>query len=97
MLSTFKLYENYPNPFNPSTTIRYHLQQATHVELSIYNIQGQHIQTLVRSYQTGGDYSIQWDGKVNGITATSGVYFARLSAQGSQEANAQVQRMLLMK
>ncbi len=97
LLSTFKLYENYPNPFNPTTTIRYHMPQATYMDLSIYNVQGKRIQTLVRAYQTGGDYDVQWNGKVNGITAASGVYFARLSAEGSQGTNAQVQRMLLMK
>jgi hypothetical protein len=95
--SEFRLETNYPNPFNPSTTIRYHLQQATNVDLSIYNIQGERIQTLVRAYQTGGEYNVQWNGKVNGITAASGVYFARLSAVGSQGTNVQVQRMLLLK
>jgi len=95
--SEFRLEANYPNPFNPSTTIRYHLRQATHVDLSIYNIQGQRLQTLVRAYQVGGDYNVRWDGKVNGRTAASGVYFARLSVDGSQVTNAQVQKMLLLK
>ena len=67
------------------------------MDLSIYNIQGERIQTLVRAYQTGGEYNVQWNGKVNGITAASGVYFARLSAVGSQGTNVQVQRMLLLK
>jgi hypothetical protein len=97
VLSEFRLAANYPNPFNPNTTIRYHLPQATYVDLSIYNVQGKRIQTLIRAYQTGGDYDVQWNGKVNGITAASGVYFVRLSAQGNQGMNAQVQRMLLMK
>jgi flagellar hook assembly protein FlgD len=97
VLSEFRLSANYPNPFNPTTTIRYHLPQATYVDLSIYNVQGQRIQTLVRAYQTVGDYNVQWNGKVNGITAASGVYFARLSAQGNQGTNALVQRMLLIK
>jgi flagellar hook assembly protein FlgD len=95
--SEFRLEANYPNPFNPSTSIRYHLPQAMHVDLSIYNVQGQRIQTLVCAYQTGGDYNVQWNGKVNGITAASGVYFARLSAEGSPGTNVQVQRMLLLK
>jgi hypothetical protein len=95
--SEFRLEANYPNPFNPSTTIRYHLPQATHVDLSIYNVLGKRIQTLVRAYQAGGDYNVQWNGKVNGITAASGVYFARLSAVGIQGTNVQIQRMLLLK
>lgn len=95
--SEFRLSANYPNPFNPSTTIRYRLPQATYVDLSIYNVLGKRIQTLVRAYQTGGEYSVQWNGQVNGTTAASGVYFARLSAEGSQGTNTEVQRMLLMK
>jgi hypothetical protein len=95
--SEFRLEANYPNPFNPSTTIRYHLRQATHVDLSIYNVQGKRIQTLVQAYQTKGEYNVRWNGKVNGITAASGVYFARLSVEGNQGTNAQVQRMLLLK
>ena len=93
----FRLAANYPNPFNPVTTISYHLPQAMHVDLSIYNIQGQCIQTLVLAYQTGGDYNVQWNGKVNGITVASGVYFTRLSGEGSKGTNMQVQRMLLLK
>jgi hypothetical protein len=95
--AAFMLEPNYPNPFNPSTIIRYHLQKATHVDLSIYDVQGKRIQALVRAYQVGGDYNVQWNGKVNGITAASGVYFARLNSEGSQGVQSQVQRMLLMK
>ena len=97
LISAFKLYGNYPNPFNPSTTIRYNLQQAMPVDLSIYNIQGQRIQTLVRTYQSGGEYTVQWNGTTNGIPAASGVYFVRLSVAGIQGTNALVQRMLLLK
>jgi hypothetical protein len=97
VVSEFRLEANYPNPFNPSTTIRYQLPQATHVDLSIYNVQGKRIQTLVRAYQMRGEYNVQWNGKVNGITAASGVYFARLSVEGNRGMNAQVQRMLLLK
>ena len=95
--NVFVLEANYPNPFNPSTTIRYLLPQAAHVDLSIYNVQGQCIQTLVNAYQTGGTYSVQWNGRVNGTAAASGVYFARLNTEGRQGAQSQVQRMLLIK
>ena len=95
--SEFRLEANYPNPFNPSTTIRYQLPQAMHVDLSIYNVQGKHIQTLVQAYQTRGEYNVRWNGTVNGITAASGVYFARLSVEGSRGTKTQVQRMLLLK
>jgi len=97
MPATFYLEANYPNPFNPSTTITYHLPQAAHIDLSIYNINGVCVQTLVRGYQTVGDYHVVWKGQVNGVTAASGVYFARLNAAGSQGVQSQVQRMLLIK
>jgi hypothetical protein len=96
-LTDFRLEANYPNPFNPSTTLRYHLPEAADVELSIFNVQGMRVQTLVRAYQTGGDYEVQWDGRVNGVTAASGVYFAKLYAEGRQGTHAQVRTMLLLK
>jgi hypothetical protein len=95
-LSIF-LEANYPNPFNPSTTITYHLPQNSHVDLSVYTIHGQCIQRLVDSYQTSGTYSVQWNGKVGGTAAASGVYFARLQTERNQGAQSQVQRMLLLK
>ncbi len=95
--ASFLLEANYPNPFNPSTTLRYHLPQAAHVELSIFNAQGIRVQTLVRAYQSGGDYDVQWDGRVDGRIATSGVYFAKFYAEGSHGTYAQVRTMLLLK
>ena len=95
--NVFVLEANYPNPFNPSTIIRYHLPQAARVDLSIYNVQGQCIQTLVNAYQTGGTYFVQWNGQVKDAMAASGVYFARLNAEGSQGIQSQAQKMLLMK
>jgi hypothetical protein len=93
----FILEPNYPNPFNPSTTITYNLPQSVHVDLSIYNVQGQCIQRLVDAYQTAGVYSVQWNGQFKGTAAASGVYFARLNAEGKQGAQSQVQRMVLLK
>ena len=93
----FVLEANYPNPFNPSTTLRYNLAQAAQVDLSIYNVQGRCIQKLVDAYQTGGTYSVQWNGQVKGMAVASGVYFARLNAEGKQGAQSQVQRMVLLK
>jgi hypothetical protein len=95
--ATFYLEANYPNPFNPATTITYHLPQAAHIDLSIYNVQGICVQTLVHGYQAVGDYHVVWKGQVNGVTAASGVYFARLNAAGSQGVQSQVKRMLLLK
>jgi hypothetical protein len=68
---TFALLQNYPNPFNPSTTIRFELPKASKVNLSIYNILGQKIATLVDEFKIPGYYQIKWDAK----SMANGIYF----------------------
>jgi len=81
--SEYALMQNYPNPFNPQTTIRYHLPQADNVRLTIYNITGQRIKTLVNEKQSAGSYAVQWNGRdQNGSLAASGVYLYQLKAGG---------------
>jgi len=80
---------NYPNPFNASTNITYELPNAGHVDLDIYNIAGQHIASLVNSYQEAGVKAVNW----NGSGATSGIYFYRLTFEGQTHS----QRMTLLK
>jgi len=76
---SFALYQNYPNPFNPSTTIRYELQSASSVELSVYDITGRKIATLVNAKQNPGLHTVTWNGKKSdGTSAASGIYFYRL-------------------
>ncbi|MCB9503826.1 MAG: T9SS type A sorting domain-containing protein [Deferribacteres bacterium] len=75
-IERFVLSQNYPNPFNPTTTISYQLPQKSHVELTIYNISGQRIETLVTGQQAVGSYEYKW--RANGLP--SGVYFFRLTA-----------------
>jgi hypothetical protein len=70
----FELAQNYPNPFNPDTIIRYTLPVTCHVNLSIYNLLGQKVATLVSEKQTAGKYQVQWDASA----FASGVYFYRL-------------------
>lgn len=73
------LNQNYPNPFNPETTIGYTVGKAGHVELSIYNILGARIRTLVSDYQAEGNYSVKWRGdSETGEKVASGVYFYKL-------------------
>ncbi|MDZ7342779.1 MAG: T9SS type A sorting domain-containing protein [candidate division KSB1 bacterium] len=72
----FLLFHNYPNPFNPSTVISYQLPVSSQVELSIYNLLGQKIMTLVSEKQTAGIHKFNWDG--SGLA--SGVYLYRLEA-----------------
>ena len=79
----FELYQNYPNPFNPSTTIQYVLPKEGFVDLSIYNILGKRIITLVQKVQSSGKYSVSWSGKnEKGTNISSGIYFYVLKAGG---------------
>jgi hypothetical protein len=76
----FSLTQNFPNPFNPSTTIQYSLSNAGMVSLKVYNIVGQEEATLVNSYQEAGHYTLTFNAE-EGITSLSnGVYFYRLEA-----------------
>jgi hypothetical protein len=85
----FNLSQNYPNPFNPTTTINYQLPITNYVDLSIYNLLGQKITTLVSEKQTAGSYKVKWD--AGGFA--SGVYIYRLEAGGKMLHR----KMLLLK
>ena len=87
---TFALANNHPNPFNPTTMIRYVLPQAADVELTVYNALGQPVRTLVAAHQRAGRYAVEWD--ATGLAA--GMYFYRLQAGGEFLA---VEKMLLLK
>jgi len=78
---TTELKDNYPNPFNLSTTIRYALAEAGEVILEVYNIKGQKIRALVNSSKHAGEHSVAWDGKDNaGHPVSSGIYLCKLRA-----------------
>jgi len=90
----FELYQAYPNPFNPITTIRYDLPKAVPVRLTIYDITGREVTTLVRRDQVAGVYEVQWNGMDSDSNSLpSGLYLYRLHA-GEFTANA---KMLLLK
>lgn len=72
----FLLRQNYPNPFNPSTTIKYDLPQTSHVSLSVYDVLGREVATLVNEEKSAGTYTVRWDASA----VSSGVYFYRLRA-----------------
>ena len=74
---------NFPNPFNPSTNIRFTVPAAMEVSLEIYNITGQRIRTILSAAQTLGEHSIMWDGRDDdGLISPSGVYVYRLKGGG---------------
>ena len=91
----FALANNYPNPFNPATTIKYALPQAADVELTVYNVVGQPVRTLVAEHQNAGRYVVEWDAtNDSGHSLSSGMYFYRLQAGGEF---LETKKMLLLK
>lgn len=72
-----------PNPFNPSTTLRYTTVSGGFVRLSIHDAQGRLVRDVVREIRPAGEHEARWDGTtVSGETASSGVYFVRLESAG---------------
>ena len=92
---TYALLQNYPNPFNPTTTIPFTLAKSGKVTLSIYNVLGQKVRTLLNNeISSAGTHVVKWDGLDNtGSRAASGVYFYKIQS-GTFSA---VQKMILMK
>ena len=79
--STYQLEDNFPNPFNPSTTIRYQLAASGFTQLRIFNTLGEEVRTLVYDNQTAGTYSATWDGLNNaGQQVASGIYIYSLKS-----------------
>ena len=85
---------NYPNPFNPSTTIAFSIPSEMPCKLDVYNLRGQKVRSLVNETVMAGNHSIVWNGKDDsGKSVSSGVYFYRLSTPNK----VQTSKMLLMK
>ncbi len=95
----YALFQNFPNPFNPSTTIRYALPYQSNVKISIYNITGQLIKVLVNSEQPTGNHEVTFGTNSNGEQLSSGIYFYTIEAQavGSSGSFRQTKKMVLMK
>lgn len=75
------LNQNYPNPFNPTTRIRFDLPRAVHVKLSIYNVKGELVSTIVDQHMSAGRKEVTWSATDNrGRSVASGIYFYRLVA-----------------
>jgi hypothetical protein len=99
MPTAFSLEANYPNPFNPSTTIAFGVPEDAAVRLSVYNMLGQEVAVLAEGNHTAGRYSVVWEAKDNaGRQLSSGVYFYRMNATGvSGKTYNAMQKMVLMK
>ncbi len=89
MPGRYALTQNYPNPFNPSTKINFSLPRVSCVNLSVYNLLGQKVETLIKKEMVAGNYNVTWDG----IDVASGIYFYRLESNGFVETK----KMLLLK
>ena len=87
--ATFALHQNYPNPFNPTTTIAFDLPRATHVRLSVFDLSGRLVSTLVDAAVPAGSHRVTW----NARGLATGIYFLRMNAGGSVE----LRKMILMK
>ncbi len=86
----FSLEQNYPNPFNPSTSIRFRLARASHVRLTVYNVLGQRVKTLVNGFKKAGTYQVTFDAS----NLASGVYIYRLT---TDKGFVQAKKMLLIR
>ena len=85
---------NYPNPFNPETTIRYSVREASDVSIEIYNLKGQLVNRLVNEHKAAGEHSVVWKGTdMNNRPVASGVYFYKMNT-GKFSAT---KKMIMMK
>ena len=90
----FLLYQNYPNPFNPITTIKYALPKESYVDISVYDILGHKIKSLVKEQQTPGIKNVEWDTSNElGRKVSSGVYFYIINADDFRD----IKKMLIVK
>lgn len=90
----FTLHNNYPNPFNSSTSISYSIIEGNYINITIYDLIGNRIKLLINKYQSPGHYKVQWNGKNdNGISVSAGVYLYSIEADGIMN----VKKMVLLK
>jgi hypothetical protein len=87
--SEYKLYDNYPNPFNPATKIKFELKDTKLVTLKVYDITGKLIETLVNQKLQAGEYNVDFDGR----NLSSGLYIYRIEAGDFKDTK----KMMLIK
>ncbi len=90
----FEISDNYPNPFNPATTIRFSLDRSSEISLDVFNILGQKVLSVASGLYPAGEFTVEWKGvDARGDEVASGVYFARLTGNGNQSTR----KMLLIR
>lgn len=93
-LKVFRLDQNQPNPFNPTTEIKFTLDKAGPVELAVFDVSGRKVRTLVRGARGPGDHVAVWDGTDQaGSRVPSGMYFYQLTSAQDTETR----KMMLVK
>ena len=96
--TSFQLEQNYPNPFNPSTSIWFDLPTRAKVSLTIFNLLGQEVSTLVDEDLPAGRHLSIWDGHSdNGAPVASGIYFYKLIAEADNNEFVETKKMMLLK
>ncbi|MBI9032130.1 T9SS type A sorting domain-containing protein [bacterium] len=89
-----KFLKNYPNPFNPTTTISFQIDEKGETVVEVYNVKGQKVNTLSKGHREPGNHTIVWDGRsTNGKPVASGLYFYKVSINGHNKTK----KMLLIK
>jgi Tol biopolymer transport system component len=88
-INNFTLYQNYPNPFNPATTIAFDLEKSGQVRLSVFDVSGKSVATILEGFTNAGHHEVVW----NAIQFPSGVYFYQLESGNMR----QVKKMFLLK
>jgi hypothetical protein len=97
-ISDFRLGNAYPNPFNPLTVIEFDVAHSAHISLAIFNVQGQHIATLLDTRRASGRYKVTWDGRnMAGQQVASGLYFYRFIAESADGKLMSTKKLILMK
>jgi hypothetical protein len=90
----FALHQNSPNPFNPTTSVKYDMASAGDVNIAVFNVLGQEVKELVNGYSEAGSHEVIWDGKnTYGEQVASGIYFYRIETEQFNETK----KMILLK
>ncbi|MGA9294531.1 MAG: T9SS type A sorting domain-containing protein [Ignavibacteriaceae bacterium] len=97
--ASFRLNQNFPNPFNPSTNIKFSLPQQSTVKIVIYDLLGREVKTLINDVKPAGIYTVRWNGEnESNVNVGSGIYFYCLYASGADNQKfTSFKKMILLK